>query len=138
MSPFWCWKVGLETDTPQLEDTLAATTVGSKPTDSVVYSRSWKQVKHVKINLTGNSTHIHKTAYAVNKTVSYQEYAQFSQSGGKLPGWNPSIMLVMKGVPGSNNGLAEQCNISYYANMQMNYSGYMSEGARAIVFDDKT
>jgi len=138
MSPTWCWRQGLITDTPQLEDTLALETVGSRPSDSVNFSRSWKVVKRVKVNLTGNSTHIHKMAYAINKTVPYQAYAQFSTSGGKLSGWNPTVMCVLRGVSDTTNPLASAAGISYYSNLQLNYSGYMSEGSRAVVFDTNT
>lgn len=138
MSPSWTWATGLSSDTPMLEDTLTATTVGSKPSDSVNFSRTWNVIKHVKVNLTGGSTHIHKSAYAINKTVSYQEYAQFSTSGGKLSGWNPTYLFRLRGVPNSDNALACASSVAIYCDMQLNYSGYMSEGARAIVFDDKT
>lgn len=138
MSPSWTWATGLSSDTPMLEDTLTATTVGSKPSDSVNFSRTWNVIKHVKVNLTGGSTHIHKSAYAINKTVAYQEYAQFSTSGGKLSGWNPSYLFRLRGVPNSDNALACASSVAVYCDMQLNYSGYMSEGARAIVFDDKT
>jgi hypothetical protein len=138
MSPSWTWATGLSSDTPMLEDTLTADTVGSKPSDSVNFSRSWNVIKHVKVNLTGGSTHIHKSAFAINKTVSYQEYAQFSTSGGKLSGWNPTYLFRLRGVPSGDNPLACASSIAVYCDMQLNYSGYMSEGARAIVFDDKT
>ena len=137
MSPSWTWQTGLSSDTPQLEDTLTSTTVGSKPTDSVNFSRTWKMIKHVKVNLTGNSTHVHKSAYAINKTVAYQEYAQFSTSGGKLAGWNPTYLIRLRGVPTEDNALACESSLAVYCDMQLNYSGHMSEGARAIVFDDK-
>lgn len=138
MSPSWTWAQGLATDTPMLEDTLASGTAGSKPFDSVNFSRTWNVVKHVKANITANSTHIHKMAYAINKTVTYQEYAQFSTSGGKLAGWNPTFLMRLRGVPDATNPVASAGSVTYYADMQLNYSGYMSEGARAIVFDDKT
>ncbi len=138
MSPFWTWSEGLYSDTPLPEDALPYSTVGSKPQDSLNFLRSFNVVKHVKINLTGNSTHIHKSAYAINKTVTYQEFAQFSTAGGKLAGWNPTYLLRYRGVPTADNNLACPASITYYADMQLNYSGYMSEGARAIVFDNKT
>ncbi len=135
MSPSWTWSQGLASDTPMLENNLTSGDVGCKPSDSVNFSRTWKVVKHVKVNLTAGSTHIHKMAYAINKTVSYQEYAQFSTSGGKLGGWNPSLLFRLRGVPTSDNALASTANIVMAADMQLNYAGYMSEGARAIVFD---
>lgn len=138
MSPLWAWNVGLDTDTPQLKEELTYYTLGSSPYDSVVFSRTWNEVKRVRVTLTGNSSHIHKSAYAINKTVSYQEYAQFSTSGGKLAGWNPSYLMVVKGMPTTDNPLGGNANVVYSCNMQLNYSGHMSEGAKAIVFDDKT
>lgn len=138
MSPSWAWLVGLNADTPQLADELTSTTVGSKPTDSLNFSRTWKIVKHVKVNLTAGSTHIHKMAYAINKTISYQEYKQMSADGGKYAGWNPTMLFRLRGVPQTTYPLSSQGDVAVYADMQLDYSGYMSEGARAIVFNDKT
>ena len=137
MSPSYTWDTGLSAETPQLEDTLSSGTVGSKPTDSYKFLRTWKMVKHVKVNLTAGSTHIHKMAYAINKSVSYQEFAQFDTKGGKMAGWNPSLLFRLRGVPNSDNSLASSASVAMYADMQLNYSGYMGEGGRAIVFDDK-
>lgn len=138
MSPSYAWNYGLQYDTPMLEDTLGGATVGSKPSDSLNYLRTWNQVKHVKVNLTAGSTHIHKMAYAINKTVSYQEYKSFNDKGGKFAGWNPTLLVCLRGVPNADNDLASAGAIAAYANMQLNYSGYMGEGGRAIVFDEKT
>lgn len=138
MSPAWCFNVGLSTDTPQLGNTLSYTTLGAKPSSSATWSRTWNIVKRTRVTMTGNSSHIHKSAYAINKTVPYQEYAQFSTSGGKLSGWNPSYMLVVRGLPTDTGDTkaSTACSISYLADMQFNYSGHMSEGAKAIVFND--
>lgn len=137
MSPSYGWLTGLSSETPQLEDTLAITTVGSKPSDSFRYLRTWNEVKHVKVNLTPGSTHIHKMAYAINKTVSYQEFQQFNDKGGKFAGWNPSLLFRLRGVPTANSNLADTASVAVFADMQLNYSGYMGEGGRAIVFDEK-
>tara|TARA_A100001035_G_C27761984_1_gene491701 strand:- start:645 stop:1760 length:1116 start_codon:yes stop_codon:yes gene_type:complete len=137
MSPSYGWSNGLSSESPQLEDTLLSTTVGSKPTDSFRYVRTWKEVKHVKVNLTAGSTHIHKMAYAINKTVSYQEFQQFNDKGGKFAGWNPTLLFRTRGVPSSANSIADSSSVAMLADMQLNYSGYMGEGGRAIVFDEK-
>lgn len=137
MSPSYTWAIGLSSETPQLEDTLTSNTVGSKPNDSFSYLRTWKEVKHVKVNLTPGSTHIHKMGYAINKTVSYQEFQTFSDKGGKLAGWNPTLLFRMRGVPTAANTIADSANVAMFADMQLNYSGYMGEGGRAIVFDEK-
>ena len=137
MSPSYTWSVGLSSETPQLEDTLGSGNAGSKPQDSFTFLRTWNVVKHVKVNLTAGSTHIHKMAYAINKTVSRQEYAQFNDKGGKFAGWNPSLLFRLRGVPTGDNNLSSTGSVAVFADMQLNYSGYMGEGGRAIVFDEK-
>ena len=137
MSPSYAWSNGLSAETPQLENVLTSTTVGSKPTDSFSYLRTWKEVKHVKVNLTAGSTHIHKMAYAINKTLSYQEFQQFNAKGGKFAGWNPTLLFRSRGVPTALNTIADSSSVAMLADMQLNYSGYMGEGGRAIVFDQK-
>ena len=143
MSPSYCWLRGLSndsgttaTDTPMLEDLLTAGTTGARPTDSLNFARSWKIVKHVKINLTGGSTHNHKMVYAINHTVPYQEFAQASTSGGKQAGYMPSFLMNIKGVPVGSNVLGAEAEVAYNCAMRMNYSGYMSGDSRSIVFDD--
>ena len=145
MSPSWCWAQGLSndagntaTDTPMLENLLTSGTVGSKPTDSLNFARTWKVVKHVKINLTGGSTHNHKMVYALNQTVPYQEYAQASTQGGKASGYMPTFLMNIKGAPSQSNPLGSASEIAFNATMRMDYSGYMSGDARAIVFDSTT
>ena len=143
MSPAWCWSQGLSndsgstaTDTPMLEDLLTSGTVGSKPTDSLNFARAWKVVKHVKINLTGGSTHNHKMVYAINHTIPYQEYAQASTSGGKQAGYMPTFLMNIKGAPSEANSLGSASKIAFNSTFRMNYSGYMSGDSRSIVFDD--
>lgn len=137
MSPSWTFTEGLSSDTPQLEDTLTSTTVGARPYDSPVFSRTWKQVKRLRLNLTGNSVHRHKSFYEINHTVSYQEYAQFSSSGGRMAGWNPVFCVVHKGFPDADNYLAAPSSLTFNTVNTLNYSGFISEGQKAIVFDDK-
>ena len=143
MSPSYCWLRGLSndsgttaTDTPMLEDLLTAGTTGARPTDSLNFARSWKIVKHVKINLTGGSTHNHKMVYAINHTVPYQEFAQASTSGGKQAGYMPAFLMNIKGVPVGSNVLGAEAEVAFNCAMRMNYSGYMSGDSRSIVFDD--
>ena len=119
-----------------LEDLLTAGTTGARPTDSLNFARSWKIVKHVKINLTGGSTHNHKMVYAINHTVPYQEFAQASTSGGKQAGYMPAFLMNIKGVPVGSNVLGAEAEVAFNCAMRMNYSGYMSGDSRSIVFDD--
>lgn len=137
MSPYWTFKTGLATDTMQLQDTLEAEDIQANPFNSTEFSRTWKVVKQVRVNMKGSSVHRHKAVYQINKTVSYQEMAQFSTQGGKAAGWNPTYMVVQKGAPGASQG-ADASSITYSANLQLNYEANPSRQAKVIVFDDKS
>ena len=137
MSPRWTFEQGLSTtDVIEMQDPLGSTSVAANPYNSTVFSRTWKEVKHVRVNMTGNSVHRHKSAYSINKTVSYQEMAQFSTSGGKFPGWNPTFLVIAKGAPVAGKS-AGATALSYTANMQLNYEGNPTRQSKVIVFDDK-
>lgn len=133
MSPTWTYLSGLS-DTLMLEDQLQISDVASKPTDSSLWTRSWKVIKKVRLNLTANSLHRHKSSIAVNKTVSYPESAQFSSSGGKFAGWNPTYMLVQKGAPDGLSA-ATTSDVTYTCNMELRYTASAQEQARVIVYD---
>ena len=133
MSPTWTYTNGLA-DALQLEDTLSIADTAAKPTDSSLWTRSWRVIKKVRINLTANSLHRHKSSIAVNKTVTYPESAQFSTSGGKFAGWNPVYMIVQKGGP-SGTDTATTSNVLYTCNMELRYTASAQEQARVIVYD---
>jgi len=135
MSPSWCYSVGLSSDTTMLEDTLASASTASSPFDSTTFSRTWKIVKHVKVNLTGSSVHRHRSVYAINKTVSYQEFAQLDTSGGKFAGWNPSLLIIQKGVPASSATICLASSISVTSTMSLSYTGQMTGQSKVIVYD---
>ena len=133
MSPTWTYANGLA-DTLMLEDQLLGSDIAAKPTDSSLWTRSWKVIKKVRLNLTANSLHRHKSSIAVNKTVTYPESAQFSTSGGKFAGWNPTYMVVQKGGPTGLAG-ATASDITYTCNMELRYTASAQEQARVIVYD---
>ena len=133
MSPTWTYANGLS-DALMLEDQLLGTDIAAKPTDSSLWARSWKVIKKVRLNLTANSLHRHKSSIAVNKTVSYPESAQFSTSGGKFAGWNPTYMIVQKGGPTNLVGAAAS-DVTYTCNMELRYTAIAQEQARVIVYD---
>lgn len=138
MSPYYTFKTGLETtDTMQLQDIMVAENLQANPFNSTDFSRTWKVVKQVRVNMKGSSVHRHKAVYQINKTISYQEMAQFSTQGGKAAGWNPTYMVIQKGAPGVSQG-ADASSITYAANMQLNYETNPSRQAKVIVFDDRT
>ena len=136
MSPSWTYETGLATDVVELEDGINYNQVQSNPFNSVNFSRTWKIVKRLRLNMSGNSTHRHKSVYQINKTISYQKMAQVSTAGGKFEGWNPTFMVVQKGAP-IGGVYAGATDIYYTSNMQLNYSASAQEQARVIVFDDK-
>jgi hypothetical protein len=137
MSPTWTYVNGIA-DTLQLEDTLYVNNVAARPNDSSLWTRTWKVLKKVRINMTGNSLHRHKSCIAVNKTVTYPEMAQFSTNGGKFAGWNPTYMIIQKGGPtgDATTGLtASTSDITLTCNMEMKYQASAQEQARVIVYD---
>lgn len=136
MSPGWAFQTGLSSDSIDLQTVLTSTDVGARPYDSVTFSRSWKQVKRLRLNLTAQSVHRHKSFYEINTTVSYQQFAQASTSGGKFGGWNPTFLIVHKGFPQGSETLASASTIMVNTINRMNYTGFISEGQKAIVFDD--
>ena len=143
MSPRWTFEEGLGTnaDTLMLQDNMDATDLAANPFNSTVFSRTWKVVKQLRLNITGGSTHRHKSVYEINKTVSYQEMAQVSPNGGKFAGWNPVFMCVQRGVPAQVLGATKEAvasSTTYVSNMQLNYEANPEAQAKVIVYDSNT
>ena len=137
MSPVWTWTQGLS-DTVMVDDALSRSYFQANPFNSSLFSRTWKIVKQVRANISGGSTHRHKSAYMINKTVSYPEMAQFTTRGGKFAGWNPTFMIVQQGVPTSAAQEGVASSITVRMNAQLNYEASAVEQARVIVFDSNT
>ena len=138
MSPAWTFSQGLATDNVlELEGNMGASTLGAKPSNSTLFNRTWKQVKHTRINMSAGATHRHRAIYAINKTVNYPEYAQFSSSGGKFAGWNPVILMVIRGVP-SGTDIAAPTNIRVVNNIQLNYESTPDRQSKVIVYNSNT
>lgn len=136
MSPTWTYNTGLD-DVIELEDNLSSGDLASNPFNSANFSRTWKVVKRLRLNLSAYSSHRHKSVYEINKTISYQKMAQVSTSGGKFEGWNPTFMLVQRGVPeGDDRSCAT--DITYIGNYQLNYCASSQEQSRVIVYDSNT
>ena len=141
MSPKWTYSSSLEassnTDTIFPQDVMTYSKLAANPMSATNFSRTWKQVKRLRLNLGNKAVHRHKSVYSINKTVSYQEYAQFSPSGGKFAGWNPTFMIVVKGAP-TGGSEAAASSIRYTCNMQMNYESSPDRQAKVIVFDSNS
>lgn len=141
MSPYYCFEQGVQSQTISTDDDPFVTQLAFNPYNSTMFSRTWKQVKHVRVNLTGGSTHRHKSVYAINKTVNFHEMMQFGSGGGKFAGWNPTLFCVMRGAPGLDpiNEVPKRAvpaKLSYLSNMQLNYSANPNAQAKVIVYDD--
>ena len=138
MSPGWAMSEGLDsTNVIEPGNDMTSTTLGAKPTNSTLFSRTWKQVKHTRINMSGNATHRHRAVYAINKTVSYPEFDQFSPDGGMFSGWNPVTFMIIRGVPTSNYTAAAG-SIKVVNNLQLNYEATPDRQAKVIVFNSYT
>jgi len=139
MSPLWTYSSGLQsTDVIQSDDVLSYTDVASNPFNSTNFSRTWKVVKHVRVNMSAKGIHRHKSVYGINKTISYQEYAQFSTSGGKFSGWNPSMLIIVRGNPTSTSPIAAPVTVSYNCDLQLSYTAQMTGQEKVIVYDSTT
>lgn len=138
MSPTWCM-TQMSLNTVSTDDALDPNSIAFTPYNSTDFSRTWKEVKRVRINLTGSATHRHKSIYQINKTVTYQEMQQMSPDGGMFAGWNPVIFGILKGTPGDVSGTsrrAREANITFVSNMQLNYEANPEAQSKVIVFDD--
>ena len=137
MSPYWCFEQGLSTTNVTQNNGGTAMTpfrLGSRPQDSTRFNRTWKMVKRIRLNLSTGAVHRHKSFYEINKTVSYVEWGQISAQGGKFAGWNPTFLLVTRGVPTSTDA-ATGSSIKTTCNIQVNYEGTPDRQSKAIVYD---
>lgn len=138
MSPFWCWYQGLDTaDTLFLNDVMTSNSIGSKPTDSVTFSRAWTIVKRTTIRMTSDAVHKHNFVCGINKSIPYQRYAQASTGGGKFGGYCPTTMIQFRGLPTtSSQATASQVNVS--CNLEFRCSSNLNQNTQAIVYDSTT
>lgn len=138
MSPTWCWYAGLAaTDTLYLNDVATANVIGSKPTDSVTFSRAWNIIKRTTIRMTQNAVHKHNFVCGINKSIPYQRYAQASSAGGKFGGYCPTTMIQFRGLPtATQQSTAASINVS--TNLELRYSSNLNQNTQAIVYDSTT
>lgn len=136
MSPTWTFGQGI-LHTDSTEDTMTNLSLGANPGNSTYFQRTWKVIKKVRVNMTGNSVHRHKSFYEINKTVSYPEWDQFSPDGGKFAGWNPTYMIVMRGTPNASSQSAST-RVRYNCDLQLNYEASPDKQNKVIVYDANT
>lgn len=138
MSPCWCWHQGLDAaDTLFLNDQLSSQNIGSKPTDSVTFSRAWKIIKRTTIRMTANAVHKHNFVCGINKTIPYQRYAQAASGGAKFGGYCPTTMISFRGLP-TNTEQATSSEINVSTNLEFRYSSNLNQNTQAIVYDSTT
>ena len=135
MSPYWCWKTGLVSETIDLKDPMISTNIGAKPSDSVTFSRSWTTIKKTRITMTPNSVHKHILMVGINKSIPYQKMAQASSDGGSFGGMCPTIMLVTRGMPTSTL-LADTSALNMSCNLEFRTSSNLNQSPQAIVYDN--
>ena len=135
MSPLWCWYQGLESEAIELKDSLASANIGSNPSDSVTFSRSWQVVKKTKVTMTSNSTHKHNFMCGINKSIPYQKIAQVSSDGGSFGGMCPTILIISRGLPSATE-LATATKLNLSSNLEFRTSSNLNQSPQAIVYDN--
>ena len=127
MDPQWAWRTGVDdASVIELGGNTNVNILGSKPSTSTTFNRTWKIAGETKINLTGSGSHIHRSVYALNKTQPYQEFdANTIFSGATATGglvqpwkehsWQPTRLVVMYGLPsGASQATATSVSFSEY------------------------
>ena len=138
MSPYWCCIKGIQgAKVIQTDDTLETLDLAFVPSNSTYFNRCWKTVKHLRLNMSANSVHRHKSVYEINKTVTWQQMDQVSGDGGKFAGWNPTFLIVQRGIPVAGEQAAAN-SIRYSCNIQLNYEATPDKQAKVIVYDENT
>lgn len=144
MDPNWAWRTGIDGNgIISLGASATVNTVNTKPNLSTTFNRTFKIVGETKVNMTGASTHIHRSIYGLNKTQSYQEYDANTSFLGADPTtgtvkpwkeahWQPTRLIVVRGVPESGN-IACAANISWSELTRMTYDVRTGTG-RSIDF----
>ncbi len=135
MSPFWCWNVGLNTESIELRDSLTWNDIGAKPSDSVTFSRAWTTIKKTRITMASNSTHKHNLMVGINKSIPYQKMAQASSDGGSFGGFCPTILVVTRGLPTSTL-LADTSQMNISCNLEFRCSSNLNQSPQAIVYNN--
>ena len=136
LSPKWCWGAGTGTTIIETMDNISQNTVGSDPMESPTFRRTWNIIKKTTVRMTSNSIHRHRSIFNINKSVTYDEMAQCSTSGGTVP-WLPSQMVVVRGYPTSSSK-AEAVTVSCQQESTLQYSSRLAKSTSVIVYNNNT
>ena len=137
LSPQWCWQEGVS-NTASIEtmDDLGFRIPGIEPTISPTFRRTWNILKKTTVRMASNSVHRHRSIFNINKSVTYDEMAQASPSGGTTS-WLPTTMVVSRGYPTSSN-LAESVTVTCQQESSLKYSSRLAKSTNVIVYNNNT
>lgn len=135
MSPRYCMSTGL-TEVIEPDDTYTLAVLGARPVDSLMFKRTWEVIKKTTVRMTDSSIHRHRSVFGINKTISYQEMAQASTSGGMAP-WCPTQMVIVRGFA-STTEQAKGVTVAFQQETSLNYRAYPGGKTKVIVYDDRT
>jgi hypothetical protein len=135
MSPRYCMSNGL-TEIIEPDDTYTLAVLGARPTDSLMFKRTWDVIKKTTVRMTDSSIHRHRSVFGINKTISYQEMAQASTSGGMAP-WCPTQMVIVRGFT-STTEQSKGVTVAFQQETSLNYKAYPGGKTKVIVYDDRT
>ena len=144
MSPSWCFHEGVASaNTMMLDDnytSLKGRNPAARPTDSVTFTRTWDVIKETRVIAQDNSIHKHLFNYQINKSVPYQRMAQAATNGTKFAGWNPCVMIILKGIPDTINtdNLTTAASATVTGRYALTYSSNLNQNTKAIVYDSNT
>ena len=139
LSPLWCWIAGVQLSgqsSIETMDDINHTTVGTDPILSPTFRRTWNITKKTTVRMTSNAIHRHRSVFNINKSVTYDEMAQASPSGGTSP-WLPTIMVVVRGYPTSTS-LAEPITVNIQQESTLRYSSRLAKSTNVIVYNNNT
>lgn len=139
LSPLWCWVAGTQVagqSTLETMDDYQHTVVGADPLISPTFRRTWNIIKKTTVRMTSNAIHRHRSVFNINKSVTYDEMAQASTSGGTAP-WLPTIMVVVRGYPTSTS-LAESVTVNIQQESTLTYSSRLAKTSNVVVYNNNT
>lgn len=138
ISPFWCFYNGLQSGTGTIDtfSTYGYSDVGAEPLDSPTFRRTYNVLKQTTVRMTSNSIHRHRHVFGINKSVTWDEMAQASSSGGTCP-WLPTQMLIVRGYPTASSK-AEAVRVECQQESKLKYSSRVGQTTNVIVFNSAT
>ncbi len=138
ISPYWCFYNGLIAGTGTIDtmDSYGYSVVGAEPSSSPTFRRTYNVLKQTTVRMSSNSIHRHRHVFGINKSVTWDEMAQASSSGGTCP-WLPTQMIVVRGYPTASSA-AEPVRVECQQESKLKYSSRVGQSTNVIVFNSAT